>query len=89
MTESHTVGIHPVGWLVGGSYGLTWEIVDQPFGELVGHSKGTFGHGGAFGTQGWIDPANNLIRIMLIQRSNGGTDSLRNSFMTMSEAAVN
>jgi CubicO group peptidase (beta-lactamase class C family) len=89
MTESHTVGIHPAGWLVGGAYGLTWEVVDEPFGELIGHTKGTYGHGGAFGTQGWIDPSNKLIKIMLIQRSNGGTDSLRNAFMTMAEAAVN
>jgi CubicO group peptidase (beta-lactamase class C family) len=88
MTEVHTVGIHPAGWLGGGAYGLTWEIVDQAFGELAGHTKGTYGHGGAFGTQGWIDPSNHLIRIMLIQRSNGGTDSLRNIFQTMAEAAV-
>jgi CubicO group peptidase (beta-lactamase class C family) len=88
MTEVHTVGIHPAGWLGGGAYGLTFEIVDEPFGELAGHTRGTFGHGGAFGTQGWIDPANKLIRIMLIQRSNGGTDSMRNTFQTMAEAAV-
>jgi len=88
MTEVHTVGIHPAGWLGGGAYGLTWEVVDEAFGELAGHTKGTYGHGGAFGTQGWIDPSNKLIRIMLIQRSNGGTESLRNIFQTMAEAAV-
>jgi CubicO group peptidase (beta-lactamase class C family) len=88
MTEIHTEGIHPAGWLRGGAYGLTWEVVDQTFGELTGHTKGTYGHGGAFGTQGWIDPTNHLIEILLIQRSNGGTDSLRDSFQTMAEAAV-
>lgn len=88
MTEAHTVGIHPAGWLGGGAYGLTWEVVDQAFGELAGHTKGTYGHGGAFGTQGWIDPSNRLIRILLIQRSNGGTDTLRDTFQTMAEAAV-
>jgi CubicO group peptidase (beta-lactamase class C family) len=89
MTEIHTGEIIPSGWLGGGAYGLTWEVVKDPWGELVGHTKGTYGHGGAFGTQGWIDPSNGLIRIMLIQRSNGGSDSLRNTFMTMAEAALN
>jgi CubicO group peptidase (beta-lactamase class C family) len=88
MTAVHTEGIHPAGWLGGGAYGLTFEVVDEAYGELAGHTKGTFGHGGAFGTQGWIDPTNHLVRILLIQRSNGGTDSLRDTFMTMGEASV-
>ncbi len=88
MTEVHTEGIHPAGWLGGGAYGLTFEVVDEAYGELAGHTKGTFGHGGAFGTQGWIDPTNHLVRILLIQRSNGGTDSLRDTFMTIGEASV-
>jgi CubicO group peptidase (beta-lactamase class C family) len=88
MTEVHTVGIHPAGWLGGGAYGLTFEVVDEAYGELAGHTKGTYGHGGAFGTQGWIDPTNHMVRILLIQRSNGGTDSLRDTFETMAEAAV-
>jgi CubicO group peptidase (beta-lactamase class C family) len=60
MTESQTPGIHPVGWMRGSEYGLAWEVVTDPLGELAGHTKGSFGHGGAFGTQGWIDPHNNL-----------------------------
>jgi CubicO group peptidase (beta-lactamase class C family) len=88
MTEPHTAGIHPVGWLRGADYGLAWEVVSEPFGELSGHTKGTYGHGGAFGTQGWIDPTNNLISIMLIQRADGGTDEMRDVFMTMAEASL-
>jgi len=88
MTEPHTTGIRPVGWMRGADYGLGWEVVADPLGELAGHAKGTYGHGGAFGTQGWIDPRNNLISILLIQRSGGSTESLRNVFLTMAEAAV-
>jgi CubicO group peptidase (beta-lactamase class C family) len=88
MTEAHTAGIHPVGWMRGADYGLAWEVVTDPLGEAAGHSKGTYGHGGAFGTQGWIDPANGLISILMIQRSDGGTDSMRNVFHTMAEASV-
>jgi CubicO group peptidase (beta-lactamase class C family) len=88
MREAHTTGIHPVGWMRGADYGLAWEVVTDPLGELAGHSKGTYGHGGAFGTQGWIDPGNGLISILLVQRADGGTDSLRNVFLNMAEASV-
>ena len=88
MTEAHTAGIHPVGWMRGADYGLGWEVVTDPFGELAGHAKGTYGHGGAFGTQGWVDPQNGLISILLIQRSGGSTESLRNVFLTMAEASI-
>jgi CubicO group peptidase (beta-lactamase class C family) len=88
MTEAHTTGIHPVTWMRGADYGLAWEVVTDPLGELAGHSKGTYGHGGAFGTQGWIDPANKLISILLIQRADGGTESLRNVFLNMAESSV-
>jgi CubicO group peptidase (beta-lactamase class C family) len=72
----------------GADYGLAWEVVTDPLGELAGHFKGTYGHGGAFGTQGWIDPSSGLISILLIQRSDGGTDSMRNIFLTMAESSV-
>jgi CubicO group peptidase (beta-lactamase class C family) len=88
MTESHTAGIHPVGWMRGSNYGLAWEVVTDPLGELAGHSKGSYGHGGAFGTQGWIDPQNDLISILLIQRDDGGTHSLHNIFLNMPEASL-
>ncbi len=88
MTEAHTIGIHPVGWMRGADYGLAWEVVTDPLGELAGHSKGTYGHGGAFGTQGWIDPTNGLISILMIQRADAGTESLRNVFLNMAESSV-
>ncbi|MEO8597563.1 MAG: serine hydrolase domain-containing protein [Candidatus Solibacter sp.] len=88
MTEAHTKGIPSVGWMRGADYGLAWEVVTTPFGELAGHGAGSYGHGGAFGTQGWIDPGNGLISILMIQRADGGTESLRNSFLHMAEASL-
>ncbi|HET6219790.1 MAG TPA: serine hydrolase domain-containing protein [Acidobacteriaceae bacterium] len=88
MTEPHTTGIQPVGWMRGSDYGLAWEVVTDPLGELAGHSIGTYGHGGAFGTQGWIDPNNDLISIMLIQGSDGGAESMTNVFLNMAESSV-
>lgn len=88
MTEPQTTGIQPVGWMRGTDYGLAWEVVTDPLGELAGHTVGSYGHGGAFGTQGWIDPNNDLISIMLIQGSDGGTESMTNVFLNMAESSV-
>jgi CubicO group peptidase (beta-lactamase class C family) len=88
MTQVHTGDLSPSGWMGGSGYGLTWEVVKDSLGEAEGHSLGSYGHGGAFGTQGWIDPKRNLITIMLIQRSNGGTEALKYAVLTMAEAAV-
>ena len=88
MTESHTTEIHPIGWMRGSDYGLAWEVVTDPLGELAGHTIGSYGHGGAFGTQGWIDPGNQLISIMLIQRADGGTETMTRVFLNMAESSV-
>jgi CubicO group peptidase (beta-lactamase class C family) len=88
MTEVQTTGIRPVGWMRGSGYGLAWEVVNDPLGELDGHSIGTYGHGGAFGTQGWIDPKNDLISIFLIQREDSGTESMHRVFLNMAEASL-
>ncbi len=88
MTEPHTSHIEPKGWMRGSDYGLAWEVVTDPVGELAGHTIGTYGHGGAFGTQGWIDPNHQLISIMLIQRADGGTESMTRIFMNMAESGL-
>jgi CubicO group peptidase (beta-lactamase class C family) len=88
MTEPQTTGIQPVGWMRGSDYGLAWEIVTDPLGELAGHTVGTYGHGGAFGTQGWIDPNNDLISILMIQRSGEGAESMTNVFLNMAESSI-
>jgi CubicO group peptidase (beta-lactamase class C family) len=88
MTQPQTTGIQPVGWMRGSDYGLAWEIVTDPLGELAGHTIGSYGHGGAFGTQGWIDPNNDLISILLIQRSDEGAESMTHVFLNMAESSV-
>jgi CubicO group peptidase (beta-lactamase class C family) len=88
MTRVFTPDVRPSGWMGGTGYGLTFEIVNQAEGTLLLHSPGTFGHGGAFGTEGWIDPKNDLIRIMLVQASDGSAEIPRSIVMQMGEAAV-
>lgn len=65
QTDELTTGFTP-----GNGWGLGWCIVRQPQGVTAMLSPGTFGHGGAFGTQGWIDPARQMIFILLVQRTN-------------------
>jgi len=88
MTRVFTPNVTPSGWLGGTGYGLTFEIVNQPEGTLLLHSPGTFGHGGAFGTEGWMDPTNDLIRIAMVQVSDGSGGGVRSVVMQIGESAV-
>jgi CubicO group peptidase (beta-lactamase class C family) len=89
MTRVFTPDVKPSGWMGGGTgYGLTFEIVNEPQGTLLLHSPGTFGHGGAFGTEGWMDPKNDLIRIMLVQVSDDSGEAPKSVVMQLGEAAV-
>ncbi len=80
--------VKPSGWLGGTGYGLTFEVVDEPEGTLLLHSPGTYGHGGAFGTEAWVDPKNDLVRIVLVQVSDGTAAAARSVVMQIGEAAV-
>lgn len=54
----------------GTPWGLGFAVIEDPTQvEANRHlSPGTFGHGGAFGTQSWADPTSGLIHVLLIQR---------------------
>jgi CubicO group peptidase (beta-lactamase class C family) len=44
--------------------------VREPQGLTAALSPGTYGHGGLYGTQAWIDPALGVAYILMIQRAN-------------------
>jgi CubicO group peptidase (beta-lactamase class C family) len=69
MTSIQTDGIPEVGFIPGSAWGLAFGIVKQPVGMTAMLSPGTFGHGGAYGTQAWIDPVKRRIYILMIQRA--------------------
>lgn len=69
MTAPQT-GSMKAGFIPGHAWGLGVGVVVQPQGQTAMVSAGTFGHGGAFGTQAWIDPNNNSAYILMVQRSN-------------------
>lgn len=71
--------------------GLGFHIVREPTGVTAMLSPGTFGHGGAYGTQAWIDPKQQMIYILLIQRAglkNGDQSEMRQVFQETAAAAV-
>lgn len=57
------------GFTPGVSMGYGWQVTRKPEGVHAMMSPGTHGHGGAFGTQGWIDPVQDVFVILLIQRT--------------------
>lgn len=84
-------GEFTVGFTPGNAWGLGWCIVRRPQGVTQMLSPGTFGHGGAFGTQGWIDPRREMIFILLIQRAglpNADESSIRKTFQEIAVQAI-
>jgi CubicO group peptidase (beta-lactamase class C family) len=71
MTTDQT-GELVTGFTPGNCWGLGWCIVREPQGVTERLSSGSFGHGGAFGTQGWVDPETKTIYVLLIQREKMG-----------------
>jgi CubicO group peptidase (beta-lactamase class C family) len=52
-------------------------------------SPGTFGHGGAWGTQAWVDPVRGVAYILMVQRSNFGNSDASSVRQAFQQAAAN
>jgi CubicO group peptidase (beta-lactamase class C family) len=87
MTAMHT-GELKSGHNPGMGFGLTVEVVKDPIGSFALLSPGTFGHGGAFGTHGFVDKRKKLVGVFLVQSSGGPAVDAKYAFMAMSEAAI-
>jgi CubicO group peptidase (beta-lactamase class C family) len=65
--QSDTFGQHGTNY----GWGLGTSILRTPHeGVAAMLSPGTYGHGGAWGTQAWIDPVKGVAYILMVQRSN-------------------
>jgi len=54
-------------------------------------SPGSYGHGGAFGTQAWLDPTQDLFVVLLIQRTglpNADASAMRQALQEAAVAAI-
>lgn len=80
LSTPQTPETMPTGFFQGGVYGQRemnygWGIgtcvLKTPHdGVPAMLSPGTFGHGGAWGTQAWIDPVKGVAYVLMVQRSN-------------------
>lgn len=91
----------PTGFLQGEEYGnrganYGWGIgtcilrTPHP-GVAAMLSAGTFGHGGAWGTQAWIDPVRGVAYILMVQRpssGNGDNSDIRRDFQQAASDAL-
>jgi CubicO group peptidase (beta-lactamase class C family) len=65
--QSATFGRHGANY----GWGIGTCVLRQPHeGVAEVLSPGSFGHGGAWGTQAWIDPAKGVAYVLMVQRAN-------------------
>jgi CubicO group peptidase (beta-lactamase class C family) len=90
MTRVQT-GELAAGFTPGMGFGFGWGVVRKPEGVTAMLSPGSFGHGGAFGTQGWIDPQKDLIMVLMIQRTglpNADASAMRRELQAIAVSAL-
>jgi CubicO group peptidase (beta-lactamase class C family) len=87
MTRCQT-GDLTTGFTEGNCWGLGWCVVRQPQGVSAMLSPGTYGHGGAFGTQGWVDPRRKMIFVLMVQRTGFGNSDAADLRRDLQQAAV-
>jgi CubicO group peptidase (beta-lactamase class C family) len=79
------------GFTPGMGFGFGWAVVRKPQGVTGMLSASAYGHGGAFGTQGWIDPEKDMYVILLIQRvglPNADASKIRQELQEIAVSAV-
>lgn len=90
MTRTQT-GDLKTGFTEGMSFGFGFAVVKQPHGVTAMLSPGSFGHGGAYGTQSWADPHKDMIYVLMIQRArlrNADASDVRQAFQAAAAGAL-
>jgi CubicO group peptidase (beta-lactamase class C family) len=81
MASNHVGDLYAEGGTTGGrprmGFGLTVRVVENAVEAQQSNSDGSFGWGGAFGTNFWVDPKEDLTAVLMVQTP-GGT--LRDDF---------
>jgi CubicO group peptidase (beta-lactamase class C family) len=90
MTSVQT-GDLECGFVPGMGFGYGFGVVREPRGVTERLSPGSYGHGGAFGTQWWIDPVRGTFTILLIQRwglPNADASEMRRELQAIAASAM-
>jgi CubicO group peptidase (beta-lactamase class C family) len=90
MTSNQLGDLAKVSFAPGMQMGLGFHIVNVPQEATESLSAGTYGHGGAFGTQAWIDPVKKRAYVLLIQRTdlkNSDQSEIRREFQKAASEA--
>src|SRR5439155_1540213 len=87
LSMIHT-GELKTGFTPGNGWGLAVCVVREPQGVTGMLSSGTFGHGGAYGTQAWIDPAKGIAYILMVQRRDFSNADASNPRQVFQQAAA-
>ncbi len=86
--QNNTFGNHGTNY----AWGIATCILRSPHeGVAAILSPGTFGHGGAWGTQAWIDPVKNVAYVLMVQRSdfpNSDASVVRRNFQQAAATAL-
>jgi CubicO group peptidase (beta-lactamase class C family) len=73
-------------------WGITTSILKTPHDGVASMlSPGTYGHGGAWGTQAWIDPVKGVAYVLMVQRTNfpnSDASDVRRAFQEAAAAAM-
>ena len=91
MTSVQTPESIKTGFTEGNGWGLGWCVVRNPQGVSEKLSAGSFGHGGAYGTQAWIDPTKGRAYVLMTQRANfpnSDNSPVRKAFQEAAAAAA-
>ncbi len=79
------------GFTPGNGWGIGVCVVREPQGVSAALSSGSFGHGGAYGTQAWIDPTLGVAYILMIQQAglpNADNSDLRLAFQKSAKETI-
>jgi CubicO group peptidase (beta-lactamase class C family) len=91
MTRVHFTSKERVGFTPGLGMGLGVQVVMTPTDVTEMLGAGSFGHGGAHGTQAWADPKNEAVYVLMIQRQgfgNGDMSDVRRTFQKLGASAI-
>lgn len=86
MTVSHTEDIPGSEGGPGSGFGLGWRVVTDLGDAQMNGSVGMYGWSGIYGTNFWVDPAEKLVAVMMVQKYPQPT--VAGAFQTLTYQAI-